>query len=274
MNFTIFGGSGFIGRNLAAYLRQEGFTVNTPSRADLIPSGQNLGHVIYTIGMTGNFRTRLHDTIDAHVHALERLMKGAHFDSWLYLSSTRVYQHANPEHPAHEDDNLSVKPGKDGLYDLSKLLGEALCLSHDNQAVRVARLSNVYGPGMSPDLFLGGVMREIHANGNILIREDPQSCKDYINVDDLVPVLAAIARRGAARMYNVASGKTITHAAIADVLTKSGYGVSFAPGAVRRALPPIDTSRLLGEFGILPCRLLADLPALIEQQRSFFKEKS
>src|SRR5579863_10465781 len=91
MRFTIFGGSGFIGRHLSEYLRHQGMEVNTPGRGSDVPRGEKLGHVIYAIGLTGNFRQRPDAAIEAHVCLLQRMFSQADFDSWLYLSSTRVY---------------------------------------------------------------------------------------------------------------------------------------------------------------------------------------
>src|ERR1700716_982463 len=108
MKFTVFGGTGFIGRHLVAHLRKNGRDVIVPPRDTEQMHGKSLGHVVYAIGMTGNFRNRPHETLQAHVYVLENLLKNTKFESWLYLSSTRVYAGLPVEGPVTEDDRLSV----------------------------------------------------------------------------------------------------------------------------------------------------------------------
>jgi nucleoside-diphosphate-sugar epimerase len=268
MKFTILGSSGFIGRRMVQHLRDKGFEVNTPDRDGSGLHGENLGHVIYAIGMTGDFRSRLGETIDAHVSTLQRLMNGARFESWLYLSSTRVYNRLPAGTFASEDDLIPVRPDADSVYNLSKLLGEALCLAHSSPAVRVARLSNVYGEGMADHNFLGSLVADAAANGKVVIGEGPQSAKDYVSIDDVVRCLENIAMRGRERMYNVASGRSITHAELAEILRGCGYDVQFSPGAGDRIFPEIDMARMQSEFPPLADSVLEDLPRLVGQAKS------
>jgi nucleoside-diphosphate-sugar epimerase len=263
MRFTIFGGSGFIGRHLSEYLRHQGMEVNTPGRGSDMPRGENLGHVIYAIGLTGNFRQRPDAAIEAHVCLLQRMFSQADFDSWLYLSSTRVYGNLPSGESAAENAKLRVSPGADSLYDLSKLLGESILLGRDDASVRVARLSNVYGAGQSTDTFLGSVLAELTATGGVVIREAPSSSKDYIAIGDAVTLLCKIAIGGRHRLYNVASGVSVTHRQLAEGLAKCGLTAEFADNAQVRTFPVIDTNRVREEFGAVSHSLLDDLPALV-----------
>lgn len=249
MRFTILGGHGFVGRNLARYLTLQGAKVIVPARDDLPEPGRDLGHLIYAIGMTGNFRSRPLETVEAHVEVLARWIGNGRFDSLLYLSSARVYGGLPSDSLATEGTPLPMLPTRDSVYDLSKLLGEALCLGIDNPAIRVARLSNVYGPGMSSSLFLGSILGEICRVGHVTIGEAPESSKDYINVEDAVPLLVDIARGGRQRVYNLASGRRVTHRDIADALNRlPGKSVGFRPGGTTRIFPQIDISRIRSEF--------------------------
>lgn len=272
--YTILGSTGFIGSHLVSHLKSCGVEVNTPPRDAETLRGEKLGHVIYTIGLTGNFRERPHDAVDAHVNVLQRLMNGAQFDSWLYLSSTRVYGGLPEDTAATETVPLSVRPGLSGLYDLSKLLGESICLACDNPAVRVARLSNVYGTGQHPSTFLGSVLDEAVRTGSVTIGESPASSKDYISIDDVVRILPAIAANGHERIYNVADGAPVTHGEIADTLRAIGYRVDFAPGGQIRGFPTIDTTRIDKEFGSAKGVLTDDIPALIEELKLLHEENN
>ena len=63
---TILGSSGFVGSNLKNKLVSVGINTYTPHRSEEL-SGKNLGHVIYCIGLTADFRTKPFETIEAHV---------------------------------------------------------------------------------------------------------------------------------------------------------------------------------------------------------------
>ena len=270
MRYTVLGSTGFIGRHLVMHLQSLGHDVLTPARDVQSLAGQDLGHVIYAIGLTGNFRQQPAETIDAHVTTLQRLMRGADYKSWLYLSSTRVYGGLAEGAAAQEDAPLSVKPGADSLYDLSKLLGEALCTAQDNPAVRVVRLSNVYGAEQSTHTFLGSVMQDLVTTGKVEIGEDPQSAKDYIAIDDVVTMLPLIAEKGAHRLYNLVAGRNTTHAEIAELLTAGGYHVAFRQGGAKRAFPQMDATRLATEFGYNPRHLTDDLPLLMQAFKNIY----
>lgn len=256
MKFTVFGGTGFIGAHLVRHLRKQGHSVSVPSRDGREIAGDQVGHAIYAIGVTSDFRNRMHDTIEAHVGTLERLMHSVAFDSWLTLSSTRVYGCRPGASETGEDVAIAVAPGADTLYDISKLLGEAITLANTSATARVARLSNVFGAGQSTDSFLASVLADVLATGRTALCEAPESAKDYIAVDEVCRLLEAIALHGSARLYNVASGRNTSHRQLASLLTDAaGARVEFAPGAPVRRFPPIDTTRAAREFGQAANRL-------------------
>lgn len=263
MKFTVFGGSGFIGRNLSNYLKQQGHEVFLPSRSGDDAIGQDLGHVVYAIGMTGNFRREPFATVDAHVSMLAYLLQNTKFDSWLYLSSTRVYRHIS-SYPAKEDAVIPVIPNSDSLYDISKLMGEALCLSLPCLRIRVARLSNVYGLDQSKHTFLASVISELNGAGKVVIMESPVSEKDYVSISDVIMLLEKIALSGRERIYNLASGINVTHAELANKLSQlTGYEAIFAENSPARIFPEIDISRVVNEFEYIPMSMLDNLDTLL-----------
>src|ERR1043166_5646069 len=92
--FTIFGAGGWIGSALARRLTSSGQEVRAVFRDNWPPGDEALGHVIYAIGLTADFRERPLATAQAHVGTLTRALEFSRFKSFLYLSSTRVYQGA------------------------------------------------------------------------------------------------------------------------------------------------------------------------------------
>lgn len=251
-HFTVLGASGYIGSRLVAYLRNQGHTVWAPARGDAEVFTRSLGHVIYCVGLTADFRMRPFDTVDAHVGLLAEVLRRAQFDSLLYLSSTRVYMGAAV---TDEHAPLTVVPGDPSfLYNLSKLTGEALCHASSRTGVRVARLSNVVGPGM--DTASGNLLADLlhqARQGQVVLRSDPRSAKDYVHVADVLDWLPRIALQGRATVYNVASGRQTMHAQWLDWLQqRTGCSVQVQPGAPLQLFPLIIVSRLQSEWAVLP----------------------
>lgn len=262
MLFTVFGSRGFIGTHMTNMLRQLGHTVQTPERNT--PTDHTLGHVIYAIGLTGNYRQRPFDTIDAHVSQAARILQSSAFESFTYLSSTRVYRKLPQDTSASEDIDIRMDSGFDAIYDYSKLYGEALCLGTQNPSVRVARLSNIYGAGMSQGSFLGAVCSTLASGQPLVIDDHPDSSKDYLAIKDAATALYNISTRGQARIYNVASGKNTVNATLADKIKELGYTVSFSGKTISpRIFAPIDMRRYNSEFPSLSSDLCADLQSLI-----------
>jgi len=268
---TVFGAEGFIGRALVAHLRAAGRPVNAITRSNLpvfLGTQPAAGDIIYCLGLTADFRTRLLDTAEAHVALVGRLLGTAHLRSFLYLSSTRVYARCEV---AREDVAIPVQPSAPSdLYNITKLAGEALCLSDQRNTVRVARLSNVFGSGMHRESFLGQILAEGAATGAVTLRQSLRSAKDYISISEAVPALLAISRSGDARLYNVASGVNTTHDAIASVLgTNLDWQITARENATSVRFPRIDVDRLTMEFAAPRNTILNELPNLA---RSFAAE--
>src|SRR5215469_10509439 len=249
--FTVFGGNGFIGRHLVANLKAAGHQVTTIGRGALPTPHSELGHVIYCIGYTGDFRSHLADTVRAHVSILIDLVERVELESLLYLSSTRVYAGSVS---GTEDSVLTIpQAALDGIYNLSKLTGEALCLSHKNEKFRVTRISNVIGPDAGSDDFLPSVVAEVKRCGKVVLQNGPKFSKDYIDVDDVCDALRMISLSGKARLYNVASGVQTTNEQIATLLRKyMNAEVEYAAGSESSVFPAIANRRLCSEFPFSP----------------------
>lgn len=251
--WTVLGGRGFVGSRLATHLRLQGGDVWAPDREDFPKLWTRpLGHVFYCIGTTGDFRHRPFDTMDAHVGLLGQVLQRATFQTLTYLSSTRVYLGSRR---TDEDAPLTVQPGQPSdLYNLSKLAGEALCHACQRSGVRIARLSNVIGPGMetSSGNFVAQLIAEAQS-GHIVLNSDPGSTKDYIDLRDVVGLLRLISEQGSKQVYNVASGVQTTHCDLINRISKaSGCTWSIKPGSPIQSHNKIDIRRVIEEFSFRP----------------------
>jgi nucleoside-diphosphate-sugar epimerase len=256
---TVLGASGFVGSHVVAYLQRSGLEFQAVGRGQQWPDGA-LGHVIYCIGVTADFRERPYDAVDAHVCTLIDFVRGASFDSLLYLSSARVY--LGRTGVAHEDDDVCVNPLRfDDTYSISKVMGESIVLALGSKG-RVARLANAYGCGQS-ETFLAIVLAEAR-NGSVVFRSAPESERDYVRVDDVAEVLVKISLGGRERIYNIASGVSITNAELAGAIARlSGRSVTFTPDAPAVVFPRIDNERIRSEFGFTTAPLMDILPSMI-----------
>ena len=266
MRFTVLGAPGFIGSHLAAGLRALGHECMTPNRDELDHLPGDLGHVFYCIGLTADFRVRPFDTVRAHVGVLADILERATFQSLLYISSTRVYAGSNS---GAEDSLLCAHPpNPNDLYNLSKMTGECLCFATGHAAVRVARVSNVYGDDFSSDNFLASLIRDAVDNGHLRLETSLESNKDYVGMKDLVFLLPAITTSGRYRVYNVASGRNISHRELVSELQRaSGCSFSVCEDAPVLQFPTVHVQRIKEEFGFAAGSLLEELPGLVQAYR-------
>lgn len=263
MRYTILGSNGFIGSHLVNYLRVRGTEPFLPGRGFVFSKEQNLGHVIYCIGLTSDFRKRPMDTVHAHVTELARVLEHSVFDSFLYLSSTRVYSDCDS---GDEGQVLQVNPSNPGdLYNLSKLMGEALCFSMRNDKVRVARLSNVIGNDFSSGNFLYSLIQEAVDTGEIYLHTSLGVGKDYVAIDDVLGMLTAIAQAGRHPLYNVASGiKLINQTIVDEIVRLTGCRLKLDPEPFDLHFPSISIARISAEFDYRPRNIISDIGPLIE----------
>jgi nucleoside-diphosphate-sugar epimerase len=266
MNFTVIGGKGFVGSAVVARLLANGHEVCVPERDERFLSRRQLGHVIYAAGVTADFRSRPFDTMRSHVGSLAELLEHAGFDSLLYVSSTRIYRHAEK---AQEDSPIALRSeDPEDYYDLTKLAGEALCHASGRRNVRVARLANVIGRDFRSVNFIFDLIRSACRDGHIELHSAFDSEKDYVMVDDVADVLPKIALHGQHRCYNVAVGFNTSHARIISaIIETTGASCSVVPGAPRIVSPPIDVRRLKTELGFDPKEVLSEIPTLINEYR-------
>lgn len=263
VQFTVLGAQGYIGSALAGYLAASGAEVMLCGRGDGIPEAP--GHIIDCEGRTVDADIDPADTQSAHVDRVAEILAAGRYESFLYLSSTKIYLGS-----ATTDEDEPVSPSsEDGgrYFEATKLAGEAACLALDSETVRVVRLANVYGDDPGSGTFLSTVIEQAIA-GHIHLLSLPSSAKDYVALDDVVSVLPRISLEGRARRYNLASGINVTNRAICEELarvTDCSWGV--APGAAERIFPPIDIRRLSAEFGAPPRRVVDDIAGLVASRR-------
>ncbi len=260
--FTVLGATGFIGGHLVRHLEAEGHQVAAPARGESLKR-RHLGHAIYCIGMTADYPRDPVATVDAHICRLAAVLAEAEMDSLVYLSSTRLYDWGGPI--ADEGDDLPLNPATPRhLYDLTKAAAEALCHAHDRPPARVARLASVYGDDLGSDNFVHQAIRCALDARESTFDTAPDCERDYIHVDDVCRLLAAIATHGRRRIYNVASGRNVANRDMfAMVERETGCRIRARRAPAGAPSPRIRIDAAVEDFGFAPAQLCETLPRMI-----------
>ena len=256
-DFTVLGAGGWIGKQLCTYLENQGYVVYPVGRQtlnDWLSSENNPGRVINTIGLTADFRDQPHETCEAHVEIVSRILRRKNLERLVSLSSTRLYINSTQ---TDEKSNISVNSNDPGdIFSLSKLLGEALILQDPNPQLKVARISNVIGKNQPKDTFIGMLIDEYNKKGYAEILQPPDYGKDYIAITETLRLLTKISISSKNRIYNIASGQNISNQRIAEWLTQQGIEVRFK--SVRKghqSFPKINIENTQREFTTSPLDL-------------------
>jgi nucleoside-diphosphate-sugar epimerase len=262
MRYTILGASGFIGSHLKTYLEAQSYECFCPEKNHVFSKNENLGHVFYCIGLTSDFRQKPMETVRAHVCKLMDVLENSNYESFLYLSSTRVYSGSNT---GKENESISVNPQDfSDLYNISKLMGESICLSLPNSKVRVVRLSNVIGKDFNSDNFLFSLIKESVDKNKITLGLPLKAAKDYVKIEDVVKIITLISQNGTQRIYNVASGIQISNEQIVNNIKKYvNCEVESVQQTELLKFPQISIEKIKSEFNFQSKTILEDLEELI-----------
>lgn len=242
--YTVLGASGFVGTRLVAALRNDGHVVYAPARGDESVFTRDLGQVFYCIGLTADYAARPFDTIEAHVSLLARVLRDARFSHLVYLSSTRLYDSMGAA-GGFEDQPLQLDPANPRhLYDLSKALGENLCLTVAGQRTASARLACVYDWSPRAPGFLSEWLQRAAYEKTIALDSGTGYVRDYVHLDDVVAGLRAMSDKNVSGIVNVASGENVSNRELMETFNRYGWSISLDRETPRQAAPRCDVSRL------------------------------
>jgi nucleoside-diphosphate-sugar epimerase len=270
MKFTVFGSTGYLGSLLVKKFRSENIECMTPDiRTDEI-SDENLGHVIYAIGVP-NFKQNPSKAIDAHVILLNKLLNEIKFESFLYLSSTRIYHNVSS---TYENSPLMMNPSNDNdLYNISKIMGEIICNSSKKQNIRIVRLSNVTGNNFNSDIFLTSIIQDAIKKEKIILQTTFDSEKDYVYIDDVLDILPKISVQGKNSIYNVASGKNISNENIVKKIQNiTDCKIEMIKNAKKYSFPPISIERIQKEFNFEPSSILNKFEKIVSEYSNYYSK--
>ncbi len=264
--FTVIGASGFIGSRLVTSLTAASHSVCAPTRDDRALFTRPLGRVFYCAGLTGDFITRPFDTVEAHVTLLAKLLQTATYDRLVYLSSTRLYDSLGAD-GGQETDTLALDPALPrNVYDLSKALGENLCLNQSGGRAVVARLSNVFAADPAASGFLSELLMRAKTERDIELPVSPNGARDYIHVDDAVAALLALEASDLTGIVNLARGEVVTNAELVEVFALAGWTLRLT-GQGDVASQPVCNVDRLAAVGLVAREVRALLGGLLTEAR-------
>jgi nucleoside-diphosphate-sugar epimerase len=249
--YTIFGGCGFIGGNIVKKLKEKNVEFFIPSKNDKSIFSENLGKVIYCAGLSSDFRERPFDTVEAHVSYLSEVLRYTYFDSFVYVSSARVY--LNSTH-GNEDLPLTVNSNTpEDIFNISKLMGESLCLNCGKGNIKMARISNVLGNDFNSNNFIYSITKDAVEKNEVILNTTLDSEKDYIGIDDVVNILLKLADSDISGIYNIAAGQNTTHEAIINILKEATHcDVKISEKAIPIKFPIIEIDKIKKELDFVP----------------------
>ena len=262
--YTVFGGRGFIGSEITRMLTQQGHTIWVPERGDDSIFDVDLGIVIYCAG-NGDCKNTPFAVFEANCHLLAQLLEKATFSRLVYISSTRVYMNSETSH--EQDDVLVCVDDGRRLFNLTKLVGEELCLKSGRE-ITIVRPSNVYGVALNSPLFLPAITRNAINHGKVDMYIAPDYAKDYVSVSDVASATIRLATlpEAVGQIVNVAAGYNVTAQQIAEVLqTYTQCEIVWHQGNFpREKFPVTDISKICHLFpGFTPKNVLNDIQTMI-----------
>lgn len=206
MRVVVTGASGFLGSALVTHFRRAGVSVLGVSRRQFPGLLQVANYEDSPAGDVLVHLAEINDRSLAQVNravyeeqALRTLiaLQGKGFSKIVYASSAVLYGDQSKTPRRVVDPVFAVD-----AYTRIKLASEKLVLEWGGV---VARLVNLYGPGMSEGNVLNSILKQIGTEGPIFVR-DASPVRDFLWIDDAVAALSVMATCEGSGLFNVGSG--------------------------------------------------------------------
>jgi UDP-glucose 4-epimerase len=231
MKIAILGGAGFIGNNLAIYLKKSGEEVciidkQQPPNLDIpffntidsfIENDEFINtdvifDCIYGTNPKTSFDNPIMDitsNLPGLINRFEFSLKLKTLKKYIFLSSGgTVYGNCHNKLINENESTNPISP-----YGITKLASEKYGLMYrelKGLPFIIVRPSNTYGPGQKPNMGQGLIITAIDSvfkNKSLLLYGNGKAVRDYIYISDLCNALKCLAKDGiVGETYNIASG--------------------------------------------------------------------
>jgi UDP-glucose 4-epimerase len=225
---VILGGRGFVGKRLAERLQTEGITVRCIGRDAIDLAADNaeeklLGElqpddaVVVLAALTPDkgrgvsaFLANL--KVGAAVRAALERRPVAHV---VYVSSDAVY----PFRSALIDETSCAEPGD--LYGAMHLAREIIFKQGGETPVAILRPTLIYGAGDTHNSYGPNRLRRMaRKDERIVLFGAGEETRDHICIDDALALIAQVITRRSSGTLNLATGHSISFAALAELVTR------------------------------------------------------
>lgn len=288
MTTLVTGGAGFIGRPLAARLRDRGYPVVTADRAPSTLEGvphetlditdgaavldllrrvrpDRIVHAAAVVGVAASVGVGLVPTVQVNiagsVHLFEAALQVGGVERIVDLSSEEYYGDFESEPLAESARAMPLSP-----YGISKFAVERLAGYFADTAglpYVAARLQWVYGPDFPRTRLPEPWLRDIAAGRASTLEAGGDQRIDFTHLDDVLQGIELLLRAPMLqhRAYNIASGRAVSVRELAAILRGirpdwrvdvGPGGLELAPGVRAPTKGSYDISRIRDELGFEP----------------------
>lgn len=257
MSVVVTGASGFVGGALVRELLRRGVETIPTARHrpknrlagativrnyDDTPLGDILVHLAESPSATDADEARIEPVTDLFAHLLNKK-----YSRTLYVSSALVYGDVSP-HPHRPEE----APAPGGPYARAKLACEQMTLRSGGV---VARLANLYGPGMASNNVVSDILRQIPGRGPLRLRDDAP-VRDFLWIEDAARGLADMALGTSSDVFNLGSGTSVSVGEVArlalDIAGQSDRRVVATQPSRKVSSLSLDISATTSTFGWSP----------------------
>lgn len=244
MKYVVFGGTGFIGKNLVRYLRSKGEEVLSISRAGNndsiaidIKNYEEFSRIKYEPQVIINCASQVplsgissEDSYFTSQLFSTNVIGGLNIAKWaIEIQAAKVFNLSTlvvskkPWPDPLIENYISLPEGKHVGYAMSKLSQELVmneCLSNNsNINLTHLRLSAVYGVGMKPEGILYKLMNDLRNNNDIELTNSIKNTLNFINVNDVCRLIFLMSNQSSIpSVLNLANGKSVSVMELAELL--------------------------------------------------------
>ena len=226
----LYGGSGFIGTQFQSMIERQS---NNNSQIHMIPhrgSSEEIKIALEKLDALSNSNTTTSllylaenneitkadklssEYIEDNVKRLKFIISNTR-SKLIYASSVAIYGDLS-EIPHSPSEKLNIN----NTYSKSKFECEKLVLQAGGV---VARLSNIYGPGMSKKNIISDILKQIKVKGiNSINIIDGSPVRDMIHISDVTSCLLSMTKIQKKGIYNIATGTSISMKDLALMILK------------------------------------------------------
>ena len=301
MEFLIFGGTGFVGKNLERYLRKNNHKVISVSRsggpeklAVDITNEETFANIDSTPDVVVNCASvvpskgrRTSDPAYLNDLFITNTTGGANIVNWarrkgvkkIINCSTLVVVKKPWPNPLIEQHS-ALPDGPHVGYSMSKLSQEQImseCARNSMTDIIHLRLSAIYGAGMVSEGVIFDLMGAAKENEDIVLKDANRNFMDLLHVEDVCKGVERIAEKdfvGGTTIMNLASGNEISVLQLAEIIKKvtgSSSKIVNQDEKKHESRANIDTKKFLKFIGIPEFEfhnLAEGLEELVEFERS------